>query len=353
MNEALRILLVEDNPGDARLLREMLPRSFHLTHVERLDDALAKLKSTPHDAVLLDLTLPDSHGLDTFRRLRKAFPELPVVVLTGLADDDGAVQAVREGAQDWLVKGQADAAVLIRALRYGIERERLLAQLHELDRVRSLFLSVVSHDLRSPNAAIQAGVDLLLTERTGPLTPKQRHALDLVRRNAVRQARLVSDLLDVATIEAGALVLRKQDVALDALTDATLEELAPLALERGLALERELAPIAVHGDEGRLAQALANLIANAVKFATSKVVVRLAMEDDAARVTVEDDGPGIPDALVDTLFDRFVRGEGPRAGSGLGLSIVRGIVDGHGGLVRAENRREGGARFVMTLPTAP
>ncbi len=350
MTESLRILLVEDNPGDARLLREMLPRSFKITHVERLDEAFTKLHAMPVDAVLLDLTLPDSQGLGTFRRLHDAFPELPIVVLTGLADDDGAVQALREGAQDWLVKGHAPPEVLVRALRYGFERERLLARLRELDRVRNLFLSVVSHDLRSPNAAIQAGVDLLLTERLGPLTQKQRHALDLVRRNGVRQTRLVSDLLDVATIEAGALVLRNDVVALDALTEATLEELAPLVLERGLVLEQHLAPISVRGDDGRLAQALANLIANAVKFATSKVNIRLTHDEKVARICVEDDGPGIPDALVDTLFERFVRGEGPRAGSGLGLSIVRGIVDGHDGDVWAENRAEGGARFVMTLP---
>lgn len=350
MNESLRILLVEDNPGDARLLRELLPRSFTITHAERLDDALSKLGGASFDAALLDLTLPDSSGLDTFRKLHKAAPDLPVVVLTGLTDGEGAVQAVREGAQDWLVKGHADSEVLVRALRYGIERVRLLARLRELDRLRSLFLSVVSHDLRSPNAAIQAGVDLLLTERLGPLTPKQRHALDLVRRNGVRQTRLVSDLLDVATIEAGALVLRKESVSLDALAQSTLEELAPLALERGLEVQRDLTPTTVHGDEGRLAQALANLIANAVKFAATRVTVRVDCLDDRARVTVEDDGSGIPEALVDTLFERFVRGEGPRGGSGLGLSIVRGIVDGHGGTVWAENRAEGGARLVMTIP---
>jgi signal transduction histidine kinase len=336
------VLLVEDNPGDARLLREMLPSGFDLTHVERLDEALKACGSV--DVVLLDLSLPDSHGLDTFRKVHAA-ADVPVLVLTGMADDEGAVQAVREGAQDWLVKGHVEGETLVRALRYAIERHRLTTRLQELDRVRSLFLSVVSHDLKSPAAAILAGIDLLLGGRLGDLNDRQRRVLELARRNALRQTRLVNDLLDVAVIEAGAMSLQRQAVSLRAIVDTTLEELGPLVAERGLSVRKDDADAIIDADPDRIAQALGNLIANAVKFATREIGVIV----DGCSVIVEDDGPGIPPELVSSIFDRFVRGEGPRAGSGLGLSIVRGIAEVHGGNVRAENRAEGGARFVLSL----
>jgi signal transduction histidine kinase len=342
-----RLLLVEDNAGDARLLREMLPAGFALTVVERLDAALAAIRAA--DIVLLDLSLPDSHGLDTFRRLHTAAPDVPVVVLTGLADDAGAVQAVREGAQDWLVKGHVDGDNLARILRYAIERNELAARLRELDRVRSLFLSVVSHDLKSPAAAILAGIDLLQGGRLGELNERQRKVLDLARRNALRQTRLVDDLLDAAVIEAGQMTLQRRAFSLGDVVQATVDELGPLAAERGLTIEMDVASATIDADPDRVAQAVGNLVANAIKFASGAIRVRVTAGGQGASVVVEDDGPGIPPDRVAAIFDRFVRGEGPQAGSGLGLSIVRGIADAHGGAVNAENRPEGGARFVLAF----
>ena len=123
----LKILLVEDSPADSRLLWEMLRESgiksrFSLDPAVTLKDALSQLSSRKFDLVLLDLMLPDSSGLDTFRAVHKAYPDVPVVLLTGLSDETLAARAVREGAQDYLVKGQVDAAMLVRSMRYAIER---------------------------------------------------------------------------------------------------------------------------------------------------------------------------------------------------------------------------------------
>jgi two-component system response regulator AtoC len=123
----LKILLVEDSPADSRLLWEMLRDSgiksrFSLDPAVTLKDALSQLSSKKFDLVLLDLMLPDSAGLDTFRAVHRAYPDVPVVLLTGLSDETLAARAMREGAQDYLVKGQVDAAVLVRSMRYAIER---------------------------------------------------------------------------------------------------------------------------------------------------------------------------------------------------------------------------------------
>ncbi|MBI2950068.1 MAG: response regulator [Verrucomicrobia bacterium] len=130
-NPPVKILLVEDNPGDAWLLRDLLnragARNFQVVHVETLKAALHQVTESEPDLILLDLSLPDAHGLETVTRVRFSAPDVPIVVLTGFNDESFALQAVREGSQDYLVKGQIDCNLLVRAMRYGIERQRLLS----------------------------------------------------------------------------------------------------------------------------------------------------------------------------------------------------------------------------------
>ena len=135
-DEPLRILLVEDNPGDARLLRELVADAPHanisLTHVSRLSEALESLGQVRPDVVLLDLGLPDANGLDSVRQIHLTWPELAQVVLTGLDDNELAMRALQEGAQDYLTKGQIDGSLLLRAIRYAIERQKMRAALVSL-----------------------------------------------------------------------------------------------------------------------------------------------------------------------------------------------------------------------------
>jgi len=137
-DKPIKVLLVEDNPGDARLIREMLKEAaaarFELVHVVRLDEALKLLGEASFDVLLLDLTLPDSQGLDTFFRVYSQAPDVPIVVLTGLADEVVGVESVKGGAQDYLVKGQVDSNLLARALRYAIERKQAEERLQESKR---------------------------------------------------------------------------------------------------------------------------------------------------------------------------------------------------------------------------
>jgi signal transduction histidine kinase len=169
-----RVLLVEDNQGDAGLVRFALRAestgeySFSAAHVLRLDDALESLKEKPFDLVLLDLSLPDAQGLETLARIRQAAPDLPIVIITGVNDESVAVEAVRGGAQDYLVKGQADSHAVIRAILYSIERKRIEVQL-EKQRARQAALHEV-------NLAITSTLDLhavleILLEKVAGLLP--------------------------------------------------------------------------------------------------------------------------------------------------------------------------------------
>src|ERR1035438_8157250 len=133
MSQALQILVVEDNPADADFIRELLPESvptgFQIESVARLADAVIRLKGEGHDLVLLDLGLPDSQGLQTLGRLRQAAPEVPVIVLTGTDDNELGVAALQEGAQDYLVKGQINRNLMVRSIRYALERQKILDDL--------------------------------------------------------------------------------------------------------------------------------------------------------------------------------------------------------------------------------
>jgi two-component system cell cycle response regulator len=137
-----RVLLVEDNPGDARLLREFLSDTeamqFEIVRAERLAQALELVGRQPFDVALLDLSLPDAHGLETFETLCHHAPELPIVVLTGLDDDEISLKAVQLGAQDYLVKGQVTTALIVRSIRYAVERHRMQTALRNLSLVDEL-----------------------------------------------------------------------------------------------------------------------------------------------------------------------------------------------------------------------
>ena len=149
----VRVLLVEDNTGDARLIREFIIESggsaFEVEWVQRLDAAMERLGGDGIGVVLLDLSLPDSRGIGTFLKLHARAPGVPVVVLTGLADETMAVQAVHEGAQDYLVKGQGDGRLLVRALRYAVERSAIAAQLGRY-----------AEELRQKNAQLEADIHM-------------------------------------------------------------------------------------------------------------------------------------------------------------------------------------------------
>lgn len=219
--EPLQVLLVEDNAGDVRLLREMFskerPDSFELTHLLRMSDAETHLAKGGVDIVLLDMGLPDGHGLDTVRRAHAVAPGVPMIVLTGLDDEALAAEAMKAGAQDYLIKGQIENRALPRALRHAIERFRLqtetdLLRTHQLQ-FKDEFLSHVSHELRSPLSAIHQFVTILLDNLAGELNPEQRQYLEIVLRNVQQLKSMINDLFEVSGVQSGKLSIEAQIIA--------------------------------------------------------------------------------------------------------------------------------------------
>lgn len=222
-------------------------------------------------------------------------------------------------------------------------------------RTRDEVVSIVSHDLRNPLGVVAAAADLLLDL---PLDEEERRRqVEIIARSAARMSRLIEDLLDVSRIEAGALVVRTAQEDPEEILEEVRSEFEDQAADRGLrlvvAVERGTPP--ARADRDRVLQALSNLIGNALKFTPSGGTIRVTAEPagDGVAFSVEDDGPGIPEEAQAHLFDRFWQAERHgRTGAGLGLAIVRGIAEAHGGRVEVSSREGQGARFTLVLPSA-
>jgi PAS domain S-box-containing protein len=227
------------------------------------------------------------------------------------------------------------------------------------NRLKDEFLATLSHELRTPLNAIVGWADLLKEGKLDAATTKR--AVETINRNVKIQSHLISDILDISRMTSGQLDLKMQPVHLAAAIEGAFDTMRPMAHAKNVALEREVDQLSasVPGDPDRLQQIVWNLLSNAIKFAPQggHVTVRLAQEGSRARIDVEDDGPGIDPDFLPYVFERFRQRDstGTRryGGLGLGLAIVRHLVELHGGTVTATNRRDTkGACFVVTLPLA-
>ena len=209
-NQPTHVLLIEDNQGDADLVRLRLVESnsdLEVSCADRLSTGLAALAVKPPAVVLLDLNLPDSRGADTFREVLHRAPSVPVVVLSGRDDEDLAITAIHQGAQDYLVKGQFDGRQLGRAMRYAVERQGLLTAL-DMSRKQQLqfkeqFLSQLSHELRTPLTCAHQFVTILLEELAGPLASEQRDHLETILRSVNQVRVMIGDRIEATRAESG------------------------------------------------------------------------------------------------------------------------------------------------------
>ena len=408
----IKILLVEDNPADADLLQEILDESdetqWSVVHVERLKEALQILSEDHFDAILLDLSLPDKQGLATVVQTHEAAPDLPIVVLTGLNDRVIALEALRQGAQDYLVKGKIDSNLLFRAIHHAIERAQTLKKLRqseeqlqrlneelecrveeqtdelrqknqflqseiierqrleeelrhalakekELGDLKSNIISVVSHEYRTPLATILSSLELLEHYSHKWSQEKRQLHFHRIQSSVHHLTQLVSDVLVISKAEAGKLEFCPSPLDLVALCQELIEELQ-LTAKTGYSIN-----FSTQGsgrvaclDEKLLRQFLTNLLSNAIKYSPQGVDIQfdLIWEADTVTFQIRDRGIGIPKEDQAQLFDAFYRSSnvGTIAGTGLGLAIVKRCVDLHKGQIAVESEEGVGTTFTITLP---
>lgn len=473
----LDVLIVEDNPDFARLLIEALSATtWNVTHADRLTRAVEVMRAQSFDVVLLDLSLPDSRSSETFERARQHMPDVPIIVLTGTSDEEAAVAALQNGAQDFLVKGEASLSLLSRAIRYAIERERILSQLErelrasearlrriiesnadgvavvdgqgvirfvnpsaegllgrpawelvgapwgfpleagteiemtrpdgrlvvaelrtvptdwegqpatlvslrdvtdrrqlqaDLERSRAQellakdqFLSHVSHELRSPLAAMIQFVSMVGEEVMGPINHEQKEYLDIVLRNGRQLRSMIDDLLEATRADEGKLAVSPQWLSFTELGHEMLRTFQTAANAKQIVLAASFEPDlpSAYADPRRVRAILHNLLGNSLKFtnAGGTITVRAGRRVEHPGficVSVIDTGCGISPEGLPRVFDRLFQEpnsqEESGRGLGLGLFITRELVLSHGGQVWAESELGKGSTFSFTLPASP
>jgi len=367
-HETTNVLLIEDNPGDADLVRLRLVEGrspVKVNCVNRLSDGLASMTAETPTVVLLDLNLPDSHGADTFRRVLEHSPSVPVVVLSGQDDEALAMKAVHQGVQDYLVKGNITSQHLERAIRYAVERQALIRALEITQKqqleFKNRFLSHVSHELRTPLTCIHQYVTLLLDGLAGPVAPDQGDHLKTILKSVNQLHAMIRDLLEATRAEGGKMRIETRCISLSELAHQAIAMLRPAADEKHVGLEIALdqrLPL-VLADPDRVLEVLINLLDNAIKFtpADGAVMLQATLADadpGAVYISVSDTGRGISPEAKSLIFERLYQDpdsiDNNRSGLGLGLFICREIVRLHDGRIWVASEPGQGSTFTFTLP---
>jgi signal transduction histidine kinase len=366
------VLLVDDEKLDQRLTIQALAKArltqriqFEVETAETLSEAIGLLGAKSYDVILLDLGLPDSQGLDALKEVRAANQQSAVVVLTGLADEELGLEAIKEGADDYVIKGGYLEHVLVRIIRYAIKRKEVEEKLRsaneklkEDDELKNEFISMVSHELRTPLSIFKNVISNALAGVFGQISRKLQDNLEMMDENVDRLGRIIDNFLDISKIEAGRMEINRLDLNLSVLTREVVDSFRRLAEDKGVEIQGVIPEIKliVNADRDKIIQVLTNLIGNAMKFVPTRGArINVYVKDlgNEVGVDVEDNGVGIDRNDIDKIFHRFTRIEKTAAethGTGLGLSISKQLIEMQDGRIWVESTPGQGSIFCFVLP---
>ena len=384
------ILLIEDNPDHAFLVRKSISESLksQVDVVETCEAGIAKVQLKPYDLVISDYNLPQMSGLDFLKAVKELGIKVPVILLTGQGDEKVAVAAMQSGAYNYVVKDEICYTILPRVISETLhkfesdkEKERLQQEIREksaaledanrelkkLDEMKSQFISSVSHEFRNPLNSILESLELILDGIVDPNSEKGKRILEIAKSSVNRLAVLVNDLLDFSKLEAGKMKMEKEGVDIRRVIRESIDSIRPLADKKKQKLLGVLTDekMIVFADPMRIIQVLTNLIGNAIKFTSEGGQIEVSAEpfEDTVepihkiKILVRDTGIGIPAENLLRIFERFEQIKQPHReatpelqGTGLGLSICQEIIKLHQGNIWAERELGKGSTFIFTLP---
>jgi signal transduction histidine kinase len=367
MSEPLHVLQVEDCESDAELLRHILGdagydvQSARVEYGHEMQRALAERE---WDVIIADYRLPGFSAPEALDILRESGRDIPFIVVSGAAGEDVAVDTMRRGAHDYLLRSNLTrlAAAVKREIgsarmrRQQRERERTLVR--ELERSNAdlqAYAYSVSHDLQEPLRAISCYIDLIERRTRTQLNEECRELMSSVRASARRMSDLLKGLLEFSRADRSGGAMTEIDCRV--VLDEVIESLAIEIGNTGARISIGVMPV-VPGWEGPLQQVFLNLVGNALKYKNRHAAPRIAVSaeklGDEWQFTVEDNGIGFEMAYAERIFGVFQRLDpGERQGTGIGLAITRRIVERHGGRIWAQSSPGRGAKFHFTIPSAP
>lgn len=370
-----RVLIVDDDPNLCQLLKDIVEEyHFESAIAETKDAALTLMQSFNPILALVDFRLGEITGIELAQAMKKFDPDLPVILMTAYPSLDLAVKAIQSDIYDFLAK-PVDNTYLLRSMNKAIEKRKLTEEnrrliefltksnkeLERLSIMKTKFLSIVTHDLRLPLTSIR-GYSEMLTE-SGLGDDDRSRCLSAIMTSVDRMSGLISNLMDMASIEAGKLRVEKTPLDYTQICRELKETFSPISESKKIRLSWEVptGPINVSGDSHRLVQILTNLISNSFKHTpeNSEVNVKISLitrENAQPEVLTEviDRGEGIDPVNQAKIFEQFFQVESSptrREGLGLGLNITKEIVSAHGGQIGVFSEGLGkGSQFWFTLP---
>ena len=324
------------------------------------DTGLKKFAEEKPDLVLVDLKMPGKSGMEVLEELRTIDPDCVAVVITGYSTIESAVEAMKRGAYDFLPKPfTPDELRLI--VRRGLERRRSMQETEALRREKELmrrnFVTMVSHELRAPLSAVQQNLMVIMEGLVGEVPEKVQEILFRMKERIKGLISLISDWLDLSRIESGEMVTEMEDADIKAVLCEVVDLLRSLADEKKVSVSYT-GPAeypSIRGNRETLFMLFTNLVHNGIKYNKEggEVHVVLEAEENGTKVTVSDTGVGIPEESLPLIFEQFYRVKDGRqiVGSGLGLSIVKKIVEAHSGTIGVESEVGKGTAFIVHFPS--
>lgn len=363
------VLIIDDSTTIRSYLKSILnPLGAQVAGAATGQEGLDMCKNAHYDLVLLDLILPDMDGIQVLERIREKNTTSAIVMITGHGGIRSAMAAAQQGADGYLQKQELTATAqdhseFLYALQQALEHRAGVVAQQQLEKMRADFNAMITHDLRNPVGVILTAAEMLQAEHIGQLSLPQRDLVSIIYSAAAKMAHLINDSLDLARIDAGYLRLERERVDLreSAVESARLARLQAQAKRQTLTLDLPGEAVVACVDAERFKQLLDNLLSNAVKYtpAEGQITVQLTAQNDQVTLCVSDTGIGIPPEQLPHLFSRYYRITGMATrgvqGTGLGLLIVKEIVEAHGGDIRVESAGVAGqgTRFIVTIPREP
>jgi signal transduction histidine kinase len=368
-----KILVVDDERSIRTACRRMLENEgFCVFEAWSADEALQLMKSSSFDLAMVDIMLPEMDGITFAGELKRIDENIEVIIMTGFPSMETALGAFNARASDFIIKPFSNKQ-LIRAAVRCLERKRLLQaiemmnreletkardlekrnrELEEASAFKSQLISIIAHDLRSPLTAMAGYSELMCLTDLSPLEVKEmaREMQD----GCLQLESLVHNLLDLSRIESGIIRCERKPVDMDGMLKRSVRIFQTRAGSHSFHMNISSEPVL--GDEEKIFQILNNLIGNAVKFSPpgSSIEISTTVKSEVLELRIRDEGIGIPAEEIPRIFQRFYRVSGPGApqapGSGLGLYIVKTLVEAQGGDIHVESEEGKGTTFIIQFP---
>ena len=355
-----RVLVVDDIAKNLQVVGTMLRNEgYQVMPATSGAQALERALALPPDLILLDLMMPEMDGIEVCRRFKveAVTRQIPVIFLTASNEMEHLVKGFEAGAVDYITKPFNPPELLAR-VRTHLELKHARQRLREMNDEKNEFMGIAAHDLRSPLNAVKGYSEMILED--GQIDPEQADLVRRIHEATERMVQMVQNLLDANRIERGEMKLNLAPTELTSLLGSVVETQRPRATakQQTIHLQNETAPVTVIADPNVMVQVLENLVSNAVKYSPpgKNIFVRLKKESGAVRCEVQDEGPGLSAEDQKKLFGKFARLSAKPTGgehaTGLGLSIVKKMVEAMNGKVWCESEPGQGATFVVQLPSA-